>query len=157
MSGYREEDFDDRGNLRLRKGMWCALFLLAHPWWLLAFEMSLSEGKGQILSVIYPTTEALYAGLFSSAPVFLFLFIIPFRQDHPVVILAGYSLLILGSMLSMLRFCLQLYQYAGGDDEALWLSLLLLNLGCLVEVWPDRRNLDTFYFWPRGKRGVIRE
>lgn len=156
MNGYRAEDFDDQGNLRIRKGMWWALFLLAHPWWLLAFEMSLADGKGQILSAIYPTTEALYAGLACSAPVFLFLFVSPFRQDYPGLMLTGYSLVVLGGVLSMGRVCLALYQVAGGYDEDLWLSLFLLNLACLIEVWPDRRNLDTCYYWARRKTSALR-
>ncbi|WP_409187253.1 DUF2919 family protein [Escherichia coli] len=153
MNRYRAEDFDDQGNLRIKKGMWWALFLLAHPWWLLAFEMSLADGKGQILSAIYPTTEALYAGLACSVPVFLFLFVSPFRQDYPGLMLTGYSLVVLGCVLLTGRVCLALYQATGRDDEALWLSLFFLNLACLIEVWPDRRNLDTCF---TGENGGIR-
>ncbi|HDS0028413.1 TPA: DUF2919 domain-containing protein, partial [Escherichia coli] len=34
---------------------------------------------------------------------------------------------------------------AGEFDELLWLSLFFLTLGCLVELWPDERNRDTYY------------
>ncbi|MGU0017145.1 hypothetical protein ACVXG9_28640 [Escherichia coli] len=45
MRAWQVEDFDSHGNLRVRRGMWWALFLLAHPWWLLAFEMSVEQGR----------------------------------------------------------------------------------------------------------------
>lgn len=45
MRAWRVEDFDSHGNLRVRRGMWLALFLLAHPWWLLAFETSVEQGR----------------------------------------------------------------------------------------------------------------
>ncbi|MGU0017144.1 hypothetical protein ACVXG9_28635 [Escherichia coli] len=30
-------------------------------------------------------------------------------------------------------------------DELLWLSMCFLTLGCLIEVWPDKRNREIFY------------
>ncbi|EYE12814.1 hypothetical protein AB97_5714 [Escherichia coli 1-110-08_S3_C1] len=37
-----------------------------------------------------------------------------------------------------------MYAESWGADAELWLSLMLLNLACVVEMWPDRRNRETF-------------
>lgn len=147
MRRWRVEDFDDHGNLRVGKGMWLALFLLAHPWWLVALEMSVEKGGGRILSEIYPTMELLYAGLAGSVSVFVFLFICPFRHAAPRLMAAAYALVLMTSVLMLVRAGMQLYHTAGTDDENLWLSLFFLTLGCLVELWPDERNRETYYFF----------
>ncbi|ECC3555057.1 DUF2919 family protein [Salmonella enterica subsp. salamae] len=147
MRTWRVEDFDDQGNLRIRRGMFWALFLLAHPWWLLAFEMSIQRGQGRILSAIYPSEEVLYAALTCSVTVFLFLFICPFRHATPRLMAAAYALVMMTCVLMMVRVCIQWYLEVGGEDELLWLSLFFLTLGCLVELWPDTRNRETYYFF----------
>lgn len=147
MRTLRAEDFDDHGNLRVRKGMWWALFLLAHPWWLIALEMSVDKGDGRILLAIYPTTEMLYAGLACSATVFLFLFVCPFRHAAPRLMAVAYALVMLACVLMMVRVCVQVCHSAGMHDELLWLSLFFLTLGCMVVLWPDERNRETYYFF----------
>ncbi|EAA3133798.1 DUF2919 family protein [Salmonella enterica] len=147
MRAWRVEDFDNHGNLRVRKGMWWALFLLAHPWWLVTLEMSMENGEGRILPAIYPTAEMLYAGLACSASVFVFLFVCPFRHAAPRVMAVAYALVLMVCVLMMVRVCVQVYHTAGMHDELLWLSLFFLTLGCLVELWPDARNRETYYFF----------
>ena len=142
---WRAEDYDDQGNLRARKGMWCVLLLLSHPWWLLAFDMSLEHGLGRVLSAIYPTQEGLYAALACSVSVFVFLFVYPFRQSVPRIMAAAYTLVLTDCVVMMVRMGIQVYLTAGEFDELLWLSLFFLTLGCLVELWPDERNRDTYY------------
>lgn len=147
MRAWRVEDFDNHGNLRVRKGMWWALFLLAHPWWLVALEMSIESGEGRILPAIYPTAELLYAVLACSASVFVFLFVCPFRHAAPRLMAAAYALVLLTCTLMMARVCVQVYHTAGMHDEELWLALFFLTLGCLIELWPDERNRETYYFF----------
>jgi Protein of unknown function (DUF2919). len=156
MNGYRAEDFDEQGNLRARRGIWLALFLLAHPWWLLAFDMSVEEGSMRVLSVIYPTTESLYTGLVCSVSVSIFLFAYPFRQRHPRLMMTGYLLLIVSSVVLMARVCLELYAAVGGHDEDLWLSLCCLHLACLLGLWPDKRNREACYFQLKGNGHTIK-
>ncbi|HAX9857842.1 TPA: DUF2919 family protein [Escherichia coli] len=145
MKTWRVEDFDDHGNLRIRKGAWWALFLLAHPWWLVAVEMSIEKGEGRILPAIYPTAELLYAGLSCSAVVFLFLFVCPFRHTAPRLMAVSYVLVMLVCLLMLIRVCIELSQSAGTNEEELWLSLFFLTLGCMAEFWPDERNRETYY------------
>ncbi|OSK88087.1 DUF2919 family protein [Escherichia coli] len=151
MKTWREEDFDERGNLRIRKGMWWALFLLAHPWWLVALEMSVDKGMGWVLSAIYPTTEALYAGLTCSAGVFLFLFVCPFRHAAPRLMAVAWGLVMLSCLVMLLRTSIQLYLSLDAYNEELWLSLFCLTLACLIELWPDERNRETYYLCLTGQ------
>lgn len=141
---YRAEDFDGMGNLRAGKGLWCVLFIQSHAWWLLALEMSVSGGGSWILRELYPDNGSLAGGLLCGALVFLFLFVYPFRHNCPRLMMAGYVLLLLSSMYSVLRTGVMLYGESSGTDDELLLSLLLLNVGCVVELWPDRRNRDTY-------------
>ncbi|EFL9638501.1 DUF2919 domain-containing protein, partial [Escherichia coli] len=104
------------------KGMWCVLLLLSHPWWLLAFEMSLEHGQGRVLSAIYPTQEGLYAALACSVSVFVFLFVYPFRQSVPRLMAAAYTLVLTDCVVMMVRIGIQVYLTAGEFDELLWLS-----------------------------------
>ncbi|EAA2747089.1 DUF2919 family protein [Escherichia coli] len=145
MRAWQVEDFDSHGNLRVRRGMWWALFLLAHPWWLLAFEMSVEQGEGRILSALYLTTEMLTAGLVCSVSVFIFLFIYPFRHDVRFLMATVYTLVLMSCAGMMVRACIQMYHTVGMHDELLWLSMCFLTLGCLIEVWPDKRNREIFY------------
>ena len=102
MRAWRVEDFDSHGNLRVRRGMWLALFLLAHPWWLLAFETSVEQGEGRILSALYLTSEMLTVGLACSVSVFIFLFIYPFRHDVRFLMATVYTLVLM-SCAGMMR------------------------------------------------------
>lgn len=77
---WRGEDFDNNGNHRIRKGIWWSLFLLVHPWWLIALDISIAQGEMGVLSAIYPTADELYAGLVCSVSVFVFLFVCPFHH-----------------------------------------------------------------------------
>lgn len=147
MRTWRVEDFDNHGNLRVRRGVFWALFLLAHPWWLVVLEMSIEQGQGRVLPAIYPSEEVLYAALACSASVFVFLFVCPFRHAAPRTMAATYALVMMACVLMMVRVCVQVYYTAGMHDELLWLSLFFLTLGCLVELWPDERNRETFCFF----------
>lgn len=108
--------------------------------------MSITQGEGRILSAIYQTADELYAGLLCSTSVFIFLFVCPFRHATPRLMAAVYVLVIITSVLMLLRNCVQLYYTAGEYDELLWLSLCFLSMGCLLELWPDERNRETYYF-----------
>lgn len=144
MIRYRTEDFDNMGNLRAGKGLWCALLIQSHAWWLLALEMSVAGGDKGLLRVLYPENGSLAGGLLSGALVFMFLFVYPFRHNCPRLMVVSYVLLLLGSIYSVLRTGIILYGESGGTDESLWLSLMLLNIACVVELWPDRRNRDIY-------------
>ncbi|HDI3023862.1 DUF2919 family protein [Cronobacter sp. EKM101R] len=150
MRRWQVEDFDNHGNLRVHRGMWWALLLLAHPWWLVALEMSIEQGQGRVLPAIYPTEEVLYVALACSASVFLFVFVCPFRHAAPRLMAAAYALVMMTCVLMLVRVCVQLYITAGMHDEQLWLSLFFLTLSCLVELWPDKRNRVTYCFLVPG-------
>lgn len=145
MNNYRPEDFDKNGLLRARRGIWCVLILQSHAWWLMALELSLSEGRGKILSLIYPTESTLVAGLIGGLSVFVFLFLYPLREKVPRAMMVSYLLLFLVSVGESIRTAWELYVATGSMDEDMWLSLMLLNLGCVVELFPDPYNQRTFF------------
>ncbi|MCZ5349371.1 DUF2919 family protein [Escherichia coli] len=130
------------------------LLLLSHPWWLLAFDMSLEHGQGRVLSAIYPTQEGLYAALACSVSVFVFLFVYPFRQSVPRIMAAAYTLVLTDCVVMMVRMGIQVYLTAGEFDELLWLSLFFLTLGCLVELyWMSVTGIHIIQLWRwRGAR-----
>ena len=63
----------------------------------------------------------------------------------------AYTLVMLSCVGMTVRACMLWSLGAGGEDEQLWLSIFLLALGSMVELWPDSRNRDTYYSGVAGE------
>ncbi|NNR30496.1 DUF2919 family protein [Escherichia coli] len=142
--GYQVKDYDDRGCLKAPVWTWPVLLLTGNAWWLIALDSALA-GKGSVMvETLYPPTWWLVGGLAAGVPAWLSLFVYPWRHAWGRVMKWSYLLAVTATLLMEGRMVWQLAGAVGRDDMLLWVSLVMVGAGCLLQLYPDRRNRDVF-------------
>ncbi|HEI3268271.1 TPA: DUF2919 family protein [Escherichia coli] len=141
---YRAKDFDTHGVLRAPGTMWLTLFLQCHLWFLLALDSAGATGCRSLIMQLYPDERSLLAGLLPGLFWGVLLFVYPLRSHLTMLTGIAYTGVLLSATGILIMSLNQAYTQRNTDHLMLWIAFSCMNVACVVQLWPDRRNRDTF-------------
>ncbi|EMI7380141.1 DUF2919 family protein [Salmonella enterica] len=99
---YREDDYDDEGNLKASKMLWWAVCWFLLPCWM-TIVGGLSGSTPMMAEVLYPTTTDAVVSLVLSLPVMLLCVVYPLRARYDQVSRLSLGAVYLSQMLEIAR------------------------------------------------------
>ncbi|EBJ5114623.1 DUF2919 family protein [Salmonella enterica] len=136
MSKWCADDFDNRGQLKVKISFWIALVIQFRAE-LLLFGAGLGDDY-HWFSVLYPDEFSFYYGILSGVPAIMMLFLYPVRVRFGGIASVLYWFLFIVSATSVVKNGVEYYIY-GTDNYAIFLEMI-----SLVLLWPDRRLREVF-------------